>query len=121
MISANNNSKIQFKNNDNPFTEIFSLIQRYEPSPDGFPTLAYQTDELKILHQHARNAIGITLQGLQDLGGMMNSFVQYNREIPEELKHIGYFISGIGNLTEALHSLCLNTDFVLRKRGEINY
>jgi len=39
----------------------------------------------------------------------------------EDLENIGFFISAIGNLTEALNGLRMDTGFVLRQRGETDY
>lgn len=116
MDNANVNlSKI--RNVEKPFTELFSLMRRYEVLPDGFSTLAYQTDELKILSQHINNGIDVLLQGLQDMGQLMGLGVQNKRSISDEIKNLGFFISAISNLVEALHALQLDADFVLKQRG----
>lgn len=121
MISANIHSNIEFKNHNNPFTEIFSLIKRYEISSDGFSTFVYHTDELKALYQHAENAISIVLQGLQDVGSLISVAEQNQSRIPSDINGIGYLISGISNLAEALHILKSDADFVLRQRGINDY
>ena len=118
MISS---SLSEFKNNNNPFTEIFSLIKRYEISPDGFSTFAYDTDEIKALYQHADNAIGIVLQGLQDVGSLISIAEQNKSTIPSDLNGLGYLITGISNLAEALHVLKSDANFVLRQRGISEY
>lgn len=121
MMSADISLLSEFKNNNNPFTEIFSLIKRYEISSDGFSTFVYDTDEIKALHQHADNAIGIVLQGLQDVGSLISIAEKNKSKIPSDLNGIGYLLTGIGNLAEALHVLKSDVDFVLRQRGVCDY
>ena len=109
------------KNIESPFTELFSLLKRYDSLPDGSPMLAYKSDALKIIHQHIDNAMDVLLHGLQDMGRLLSVATEDKKNVIEELHNIGFFISGITNLTEALNILRMDTDHVLSQRGEMNY
>jgi hypothetical protein len=104
----------KIKNLEMPFTELFSFLKKYEILSHGFPTLAYGTDELKVMHQHIDNAMTVLLQGLQDLGHV--SGIVGNKKIIKSLSHIGFFISAISNLTEALNTLRSDTSYTLQIR-----
>lgn len=110
----------KIKNIESPFTELFALLKRYENLSNGSATLAYTSEELKEIHQHIDNAIAVLLQGLQGVAHLMG-ITAPDEKIVEELNHLGFFISAIGNLTEALNVLRSDTDYVLRKRGVSNY
>lgn len=111
----------QFANADSPFTELFSMLKSYEVKSEKFSTLSYSTKKLKAMYQHADNAINMLLQGLQDLGKLMSLKSKKEDVKDHSVNNIGFFISGIGNLTEALNVLRLDADYVLKERGEINY
>jgi hypothetical protein len=113
-------SASQIKNVESPFTELFSLLKRYEILSQGYPTLAYETEELKVIHEHVNNAIEILLQGLQNIGRLIEITMAEKKEIIEDLQNIGFFISSISNLTEALNGLRLDTDYVLKQRNKMN-
>lgn len=115
------NKQIQFSNENNPFTELFSLLKRYENLSSGLPTLAYNSDELKVMYQHIDNAMDALLQGLQDIGHLMNMIARDKKEVTDDINNIGFFITSISNLTEALNSLRSDADCVLRDRGVSNY
>lgn len=108
-------SDFSIKNIDSPFTELFSLLKRFETQPNGQSIADFNSEELKVIHQHIDNAIEILLQGLQDLGQLMCLAAQDN-EMIEELNNIGSFISAISNLTEALNVLRLDTNHILNER-----
>lgn len=110
----------KLKNIESPFTELFSLLKRYESSSSGSSTLAYTSDELKSIHQHIDNAVDVLLQGLQGVGQLMGS-TSPGKRVVEELNQLGFFISAISNLTEALNDLRSDADYVLRQRGIGNY
>ena len=110
-----------FKNGESPFTELLSLLIWHKNSREGHHTLAYTSDELKAIHQHTDNAIEVLLQGLQDLGQLLSMVAHKKKGVIKDLHNIGFFISTITNLTEALNTLRLDTDYVLRQRGDINY
>lgn len=112
---------IEFKNSGSPFTELFSLLKRYETLPQGFPTLVYATEELKVIHQHTDNAIEVLLQGLQGLGHLLSVAAEDKEKTVADVNNIGFFMSTISNLTEALNSLRIDTDYVLKQRHEIDY
>ena len=118
-MSNNTVSAEEFKNSESPFTEIFSLLRRYENTSNDSPTFAYDSHDLKIMHQHIDNAIDVLLQGLQDLGQLMSMVMQDKKQTIDDLYNIGFFVSAIANLTEALNALRLDTDYVLKQRGMI--
>jgi len=106
---------IKIRNIESPFTELFSLLMSNKNMPNELRTLEYRTNELEIMSQHADNAIGLMLQGLQDLGGLLGKASQGNQYV-EELNNIGYFISAVSNLTEALNNLRSDAKFILEKK-----
>lgn len=99
------NSDLEFKNRDCPFTELFSLLKRREESPSGEIVLGYNSNELSAIHQHVDNAIVMLIQGMQDVGGLLGIAINESDGITESLDNIGFFISGISNLMEALNGL----------------
>jgi hypothetical protein len=109
------NSETYFRNKECPFTELFSLLKRYEVSSVQVPAMAYETEELKAMNQHVENAITFLLQGLQDLGSLMER-VAVNRKVRNDVVGIGYFISFISNLTEALNILRSDNEHELKRR-----
>ncbi len=109
------------KNNDSSFTELFSLLKRYEKLEGESTTLLYESSELKYINQHIDNAINTLLQGLQDLGQLIGVSSQSEEIRLNEFKYIGFFISAITNLTEALNDLRTDTEYSLKQRGVQNY
>ncbi len=105
---------------DSPFTELFLLLKRYEDLSVYLPELDYTSDELQMIHQHTENATDILLQGLRGVAHLIGT-TSLNDKNLEEVNNIGFFISAISNLTEALTDLKSDTDFMLRKRGVMNY
>ena len=112
---------LKINNIESPFTELFSLLKRYNTLSEGIPTLAYETKELKTMHQHIDNAMDTLLQGLQDVGNIVSLVAKDNQEAIQDLHNIGFFIAAISNLTEALNTLRSDTGYVLRQRKEIDY
>ncbi len=55
-------------NDDSIFIELFSLLKRYEAISNEKSMLAYDSDELKIMHQYIENAIDVSLQVCRDWG-----------------------------------------------------
>lgn len=110
----------KLKNLESPFTELFSLLRRYESSSSGSLTLAYTSGELKIIHQHIDNAVDVLLQGLQGVGQLIG-VTSPGKKVVEELNQLGFFISAISNLTEALNDLKSDAGYVLRQREVGNY
>ncbi len=106
-----------FKNIESPFTELFSLLKRYDYSSKESPTLAYSTSELKAIHGHVDNATVILLQGMQDVGNLIGLLGSRNKKAEAGLSALGFFIAMISNLAEALHVLQSDTDYILRERG----
>jgi len=111
---------MQFKNLDCPFTELFSLLKRYEQKTNG-TALSYESEELLAIHQHVGNAIVVLLHGVQDVGNLLGLIAPDRADLTSILDNLGLFISAISNLTEALNSLREDTDGELRERGVVNY
>lgn len=111
---------MQFKNEDCPFTELFSLLKRYEQKSNG-TSLGYDSEELLAIHQHVGNAMVVLLHGIQDVGNLIGLIAPDRIDLINTLDNLGLFISTMGNLTEALNSLREDTDGELRERGVINY
>lgn len=108
----------KIKNIDSPFTELLSILKRYENVPSGFPELSYNTHELKIIYHHVDNVMDVLLRGMQSLGHLMG--VAPDNEI-KNINDIGFFISVITNLQEALNNLRSDVDYVLSKRKEEHF
>ena len=106
-------------NIESPFTELFSLLKRYEKSATGLPTLAYNFNELKVIHRHIDNAVELLLQGLQGVGQLIG-LAGSEKKLAEGLNQLGFFVSLITNLTEALNDLRSDTEYVLRQREVVN-
>ena len=110
-------SKIRkIKNVDSPFTELLSLLKKYQALADGLTALAYEDDQLIVMHQHAENTIEVLLQGLQCLGQVVDMSVQRKVMNIQDVSAIGALIA-ISNLTESLTILKSDTNYELRKRG----
>lgn len=101
---------------DSPFTQLFSLLTQNREITNGNVSLAYGTPELEVMNQHVENAIEVLLQGLQDLGYVAGMIGEKDKKIMKNLNHIGFFISAIGNLTEALNTLRSDTSYTLSLR-----
>jgi len=90
------------QNIESPFTELFSLIGRMENKQNQFN----KSHELKAIKLHTDNAMGVVLQGIKNVGELMaKSNVKTN--------DLGYFISGMGNLAEALYMIKDDVDYIL--------
>ena len=107
-------SKIQ--NMESPFTELLSLLKRYENSSYGLPMSPYDNEELKVINDHINNAMDILLQGLQGIGHLI-SITPLDVTIINEAYQLGLFITLIANLTEALNYLRLDADYILKERS----
>lgn len=112
--------KTQFKNAESPFTELFSILKRDKILSNGLATLGHDTKALKVMQQHVDNAMDVLLQGLQDLGNLIGMSIQNKKDALEDLNNIGFFISAISNLTEALNALRLDADYMLKKSEGVN-
>ncbi len=111
-----NNKTMQAKNINSPFSELFSLLTRYEIAGKGAVTLAYNTSELKVMNQHLNNAKAILSQGLEELFHFFGLLAQESGKMLPKLSSAWIFFGAMMNLTEALDALQENTDYVLRQR-----
>lgn len=99
----------QQKSEENSFTGLFSILKRYQLAPNNLPILAFEKNDLELIHQFSDNAIKVLLHGLQDVGFLLGSQAQYS----EGQINIGFFISSISNLIEALECLRSDVDYML--------
>lgn len=92
----------ELKNNNSPFTELFSLLRLQSLISGASVIDSGVSDTLIPIYDHANNAIDLMLKGLQGLGQLVGVTAQANQETLEEISDIGFFISGVSNLIEAL-------------------
>ncbi|OGT41302.1 MAG: hypothetical protein A3F13_09905 [Gammaproteobacteria bacterium RIFCSPHIGHO2_12_FULL_40_19] len=102
-----------------PFTELFSLLKHCEMKGGNASVLVYELEELRVILQHTDNAMNILLQGLQGVGQAIGIASRDDGLKAEQICQIGFFISAITNLTEALNSLRMNTCDEIEVRGEL--
>lgn len=107
-----------FKNANSPFTELFSLLKRYEVNVSGVPILVYNYKEMEIICQHAENATNILLQGLQEIGCLLG---EVDKDNILRLSNIGWLISILSNAIEALNILRSDADFMLAQAKKLTY
>jgi len=101
------------KNIESPFTELYALLKRNSLfSDDGREALSQDSENLMSLCSHIDNAIDSLLRGLQDVGQLIGLVKHDEINMAEEISRLGFFISTIGNLTEALNTLRLDADYV---------
>jgi len=81
--------------------------------------LAYESDVLQAVQQHIDNAMLILFDGLHEIGQLLGR-TPINKKM-DGLNELGFFISAITNLAEALKDLRLDTDHVLKEREVMNY
>jgi len=93
----------------NSFTGLFALLKRYRATPIGLPVLAYKAEDIQLMLQYSEDAISILLQGLQGVGHLLASQNKHS----EEHTNLGFFISAISNLIEALDGLRSDTSYML--------
>jgi hypothetical protein len=99
---------IRFKNAESPFTELFSLFQRHDVlSKVG------EIEEIEIVNQHVNNAMETLFQGLQTVGQLIG-YLQDAESISRDLMSIGYFVSVVCNLLEALNILRVDAVYAMR-------
>jgi len=110
---------MQIINIESSFTELFSLLKCSETLSMCNTSEKYTTDEILIVNQHAENAMTTLLQGLQDLGVIISIVATGNKEIMQNLHNIGYFISAISNLIEALDKLRSDASYILDQMQSI--
>jgi hypothetical protein len=117
MINA---TALKISNAESPFTELFSILKTHEVQSNELPILPHSTKKIKIIYQHTENAISLLLQGLQNVGQLIGTRKRSTLS-NSEVNNIGFFISAISNLTEALNVLRLDADYILKQRGETDY
>jgi hypothetical protein len=83
----------------NSFTELFHVLKKI--NKNDF-TLNYSSIEMNALLMHADNAITSVLHGLQAIGNLLASSTLAEKG---DIEHIGYFLTAMGNLMEALNIL----------------
>jgi hypothetical protein len=98
----------QFKNIESPFTELFLLLK-----------VGRDPEAHKAIYQHSSNAMELLMHGLQALGQLLGA--SSNIFSTTDLPPIGFLISALGNLTEALNTLRSDIDFMLKQRMNSEY
>ncbi len=93
----------------NSFTGLFSLLKRYRATSNGLPVLASEMQDIQLMNQYSDDAISVLLQGLQSVGHLLAS----QNKLSEGNTNLGYFISSISNLIEALDGLRSDTNYML--------
>ncbi len=109
-----------FKNIESPFTELFTLLRRYDLLPQGMPRLAYDTKELQAMHQHVGNAKAALTQGLEDIFSLLSveNRPQLEKTVPT-LSAVWAFFGVMMNLNDALDTLQSDTAYVLQQRKSV--
>ena len=107
---------MQFRNKQSPFTELFSLLRRYELLTQGALTLAYHTKELKVMNQHLSNAKTILTQGLEDMFNLLGAEDCQGAAIIPKSSMLWTFLGALMNLSDALDTLQSDAAYVLRQR-----
>ncbi len=115
MIKMTYNT-VQFRNKQSPFTELFSLLKRYELLPQGKLTLAYHTKELKVMNKHLRNAKTIVTQGLEDMFNLLGNAESSDATITPTSSMLWTFLGALMNLRDALDTLQSDASYVLQQR-----
>jgi len=103
----------QYQNSESTFTEIFSILKQFSINSDKSITLNYRLEEVSLLRHHLVASIDTLLKGLQSIGFLLGAHLQNTSEVCAEINDIGYLISSIGNLVEALISLRADADHSL--------
>jgi hypothetical protein len=111
-VENNKQSLLVINNAGSPFTEIFSRLIKYKTLPDNTSTLAYSSEELKIMCAHINNAVEVMLQGLQDIGNLLAAAERKNLQ-DVSTEGVGLFISATCNLIEALNRFTLDAEYVV--------
>lgn len=111
----------QFQNEENPFTELFSLLKRYQCMPDGQTALAYTAEELIVMQRHTENAIDVLLLGLQGVGKLVSLAAQTGQLIIDDLHYIGFFIAAMSDLAGALNHLRLDAECKLKEGAIMDF
>lgn len=115
--TMNNNT---LNNIESPFTEIFALLIKDWQLPNH-SSLNNDPHDTKILRQHVDNAINVLVQGLQDVGYLLSVTMQCNNQSTDQFNNVGFFVSTVVNLIEALIQLGQDIDYLNndKQQGEI--
>ena len=98
------------KNANSPFTEILSLIIKYEILSESAVKLAYPRQDLLIISHHLNNAVDVMLQGLQEIGNLVAA-VDHEKMKDVSIDEVGAFISATCNLIEALNTFGRDVEY----------
>lgn len=109
MLDSHSNDKAI--NISQVFTDLFHLIKKCKSTDDNIG-LDYTNDEINLMIRHADNAITSILHGLQAMGNLIASASLSDKD---DIAHIGYFLTLISNLMEALTILRADCDLQLDK------
>ena len=90
---------------ENKFTELFSILKQNKISSNGLLELAYRNEEITKMKPLVDHCIDIFLSGLQETGHLLNVLLQENPNVVNQVKDIGFFLTGTTNLIQALHDL----------------
>lgn len=90
------------------FTELFTELTKLLCENASPP---FDTENLKTTQKYTSQDIDILLRGLQEVGFLLSSATYDNPELIKLFSSIGFFISSISNLVEALNTL----------RGDLNH
>lgn len=104
MLNAHSNDATI--NINNSFTELFGLIKKCKEAHNAI-RLDYELTSISQILFHSDNAIIGILHGLQCIGKLVGACQEEDKDA---VAHIGYFISLIANLIEALHILRLDCE-----------
>ncbi len=107
--------QLKSKDHESAFTELFSILKRYEEKPGGMLKLQYDEEEIRLMRHHLTNCTDTLLRGLQELGFLVGFHMQNNPDVIAEVSNIGFFISAVGNLLEALTVLRDDSDQIIKQ------
>jgi hypothetical protein len=109
------------KNKEHPFTGLFLSLRQHEVEPSRVKAGNYSIDTLKEIYHHADNAIEDLMLGLQNIGNLASVAKPDTDDAIQNLNGLGFFISLLSNLTEALRDLHTDIDYELQERSGNNY
>ncbi len=96
LVEHSNDETIHISN---VFTELFHVLKKI--NTEDF-SLDYSSDEMNLMLMYTDNAVTSVLHGLQAIGDLVASSTLAEKG---DIEHIGYFLTAMGNLMEALNIL----------------